>query len=68
MTNCQNRRYRRYKKGTIFILVLSVFDESVGKVYVAVPRWNPDIRVGKIRKFSNMTIQLDFSCAREHVR
>lgn len=51
-----------------FLPVLSIFDVSVEKVYVVVPRLNPDIHVGTIHKFSNMMIRLDFFCARENVR
>lgn len=36
--------------------------------YIVVPRQNPDTHVGTIRKFSSTMIQLDFSCARGHVR
>lgn len=52
----------------MFVLVLSIFDVSVGKVYVVVLQQNPDTHVGTIRKFSNKMIQLDFSYARGHVR
>lgn len=52
----------------MFLPVLSIFDVSVGKVYVVVPRQNPDIHVGTIHKFSNTMIQLDFFYARENAR